>query len=134
MTPLDKVIAVEDATTVREAAARVFRHAFSRYPVFQASTRKVVGLVLSRDILQAMTEGKDQDPVSTICRPILKVPAEMRSDRLLVRFRDAHLHLAMVQDHGRPVGLVTLEDVLEELVGEIEDEKDVCDADQAGTR
>ena len=48
----------------------------------------------------------------------------MRSDQLLVRFRDEHIHLAVVQDRQKTVGLVTLEDVLEELVGEIEDEKD----------
>ncbi len=48
----------------------------------------------------------------------------MRSDKLLVLFRDRHIHLAVVQDEGKTVGLVTLEDVLEELVGEIEDEKD----------
>ncbi len=94
MTPLNDVVSVEDTTTVQQAAARVFRHAFSRYPVFQASTREVIGLVLSRDILQSMTEGNEQDPISTICRPILKVPVDMRSDRLLVRFRDARVHLA----------------------------------------
>ena len=51
-----------------------------------------------------------------------------RSDWLLVMFRDKHIHLAIVQDRGRTVGVVTLEDVLEELVGEIEDEKDVEDS------
>lgn len=124
MTPLKNVIAVEETTTIVEAAACVFRHAYSRYPVFGASPDDVTGLVLSRDILEALTDGKDQDPVSTICHEILTVPAEIRSDELLVRFRDEHIHLAVVQDKQKTVGLVTLEDVLEELVGEIEDEKD----------
>ena len=53
------------------------------------------------------------------------VDVRRRSDWLLVMFRDKHQHLAVVQDEGRTMGVVTLEDVLEELVGEIEDEKDV---------
>ncbi len=79
---------------------------------------------MSRDILTALTRGKDQQTVSTICRSGLIVPATMRSDELLVRFRDERVHLAVVQANQETIGLVTLEDVLEELVGEIEDEKD----------
>lgn len=124
MTPLDDVIALHDSISVREASSLVFQYAFSRYPVFGKSADDVVGLVLSRDILKALAEGKEQDPVSTICRPGLTVPSEMRSDRLLVFFRDKHKHLAVVRNKQKTVGLVTLEDVLEELVGEIEDEKD----------
>ncbi len=126
MTPLENIVAVAQETTIREAASHVFRHAYSRYPVFGASGDDVKGLVMSRDILEALTEGKDQDPVATICRPGFTVPASMRSDLLLARFRDLHIHLALVQDQGRTVGLVTLEDVLEELVGDIEDEKDAA--------
>jgi len=125
MTPLKEAVTVQEGTSVKEAASRVFRHAYSRYPVFGKSQDEVIGLVMSRDILAALTEGKDRDPVSTICRPGLTVPADMRADKLLVRFRDAHIHLAVVQDNRRTIGLLTLEDVLEELVGEIEDEKDV---------
>ena len=125
MTPLQDVVSVKESTTVREAAAHVFRHAYSRYPVFGESVHEVTGLVMSRDILGSLTEGKDKETVSTIARPCLVVAAKMRSDALLVRFRDEHVHLAVVQDGRRlTVGVVTLEDVLEELVGEIEDEKD----------
>lgn len=125
MTPLTDAIAVQETATVREAASHVFEHAYSRYPVFGKSPDEVIGLVMSRDILEALTKGKDRDPVSMISRPGLVVSADMRADQLLVRFRNEHIHLAVVQDQGRTVGLLTLEDVLEELVGEIEDEKDV---------
>ncbi len=125
MTPLKNVIAVNSTDTIRDASTRVFQHAFSRYPVFGTSSDDVVGLVLSRDILQAVAEGNEDECVTTVCRPSLTVPANLRSDELLLLFRDKHIHLAIVRDNQTTVGLVTLEDVLEELVGEIEDEKDV---------
>jgi putative hemolysin len=124
MTPLPDVVSIDESCTMRQAAARVFCHAYSRYPVFGKSIHEIKGFVMSREILQALTEGQDHQPVTSICRSCLVVPASMRSDELLVRFRDAHLHLAVVQDQQQTVGLVTLEDVLEELVGDIEDEKD----------
>ena len=124
MTPLSDVIGFDETTTIREAATRVFHSAYSRYPVFGDSTDDIKGLIMSRDILQAVTEGREQETAGSICRPCLTAPASMPSDELLVRFRDAHIHLAVVQDGQTTIGLVTLEDVLEELVGEIEDEKD----------
>jgi putative hemolysin len=124
MTHRKEMICVAGTSNIRQAASQVFRHAFSRYPVLGKSIHDIRGLVMSRDILTALTEGKDNEPVSTICRPCLNVPASMRSDELLAHFRDRRIHLAVVEDHQRTVGLVTLEDVLEELIGEIEDEKD----------
>ena len=124
MTPRENVVSVRAHMTVLEAAQRVFRHEYSRYPVFGTSDDDVQGMVLSRDILEAVSEGRDRAPVSTIVRPALTVDARLRSDELLVLFRDRRIHLAVVQDEGHTVGLVALEDVLEELVGEIEDEKD----------
>ena len=124
MTPLKDVIAVQETMTIRQAASRVFGSAYSRYPLFAATADKIQGQVMSRDILGALTEGKDQELASSICRPCLIVEATVPANQLLVRFRDEHIHLAVVQERGKTVGLVTLEDVLEELVGEIEDEKD----------
>ena len=126
MTPIQSVVGVDAAATVRQAADRVFRHAYSRYPLFGKSIHDIQGMVLSHDILEALSEGKDRELVSSIVRPALVVPATLRSDELLMRFRDRRIHLAIVQDQGKTVGLVTLEDVLEELVGEIEDEKDAA--------
>jgi len=125
MTPLQDVVGIEETSTIRQAATHVFRHAYSRYPVFGESVHDIRGLAMSRDILGALTEGRDEEAAGAICRPCLSVAADMRSDELLARFRDEHIHLAIVQDEDQEtVGLVTLEDVLEELVGEIEDEKD----------
>lgn len=129
MIPLQDVVGIDQAGTIREVAACVLRHAYSRYPVFGKSADDVQGLVVSRDILKALAEGKENEPVSSICRPGLTVAVDTRSDELLARFRDAHIHLAVVRDGQKTVGLVTLEDVLEELVGEIEDEKDAAAAE-----
>ncbi|MDA7979943.1 MAG: hemolysin family protein [Pirellulales bacterium] len=125
MTPQSQVIGVQANSTIRQAATQVFRHAYSRYPIFGKSPDEVVGLAMSRDVLEAVVEGRDESPVSSISKPCLIVRASMRSDMLLERFRDERVHLAVVKDGQNTVGLVTLEDVLEELVGEIEDEKDL---------
>jgi putative hemolysin len=125
MTPLKDVVSVQESATIRQSAQRVFRTEYSRYPIFGESVDDVRGMALSRDILGALSEAKDNDCVTTIARPALVVSASMRSDALLALFRDRNTHRAVVQDEGHTVGLITLEDVLEELVGEIDDEKDV---------
>ena len=125
MTSLKDIVSIRSTTTIRKAADEVFRSTHSRYPIFGASMHKVVGLALSKDILEALIDGRDRELVATIKRDALVVPAHIPCDRLLMLFRDKHVHLAVVQHKGKTVGLVTLEDVLEQLVGEIEDEHDV---------
>ena len=125
MTPLVRVKAIGAAFTLRQAAAEVGRSEFSRYPVFGDSVDEVRGVVLARDLLTAISVDSRRS-LESLVRPAVIVPATTRSDRLLTMFRDNHLHLAVVQDLGKTVGVVTLEDVLEQLVGEIEDEKDVA--------
>ena len=97
---------------------------FSRYPVAGDSIDDIQGIAMSRDILETLAEGHEDAPVLSISRPAFIVETDHRSDRLLVMFRDKDNHLAVIQDHSRTVGVVSLEDVLEELVGEIEDERD----------
>ena len=123
MTPLRNVVTVPPSATIRQAAECVLHHAYSRYPVFGDSNDHAQGMLISRDILQAITEGRDEEPISTILKPTLTVDSQLRSDVLLILFRNRGVHLAIVQKDGENAGLVTLEDVLEELVGEIEEEK-----------
>jgi CBS domain containing-hemolysin-like protein len=124
MTPLNKMVSLPETATVREAAQVVFDHEYSRYPVVGKTPDEVKGMVLSREILSALADGRDDEPVSSFVHSIPRVKAEKRSDTLLLMFRDRQKHLATVHREGKTIGLVTLEDVLEELVGEIEDEKD----------
>ena len=88
---------------------------------------EVIGMILKQDVLQALYEDQGEVLVQAITRDTLTVQADMRSDELIALFRDKNIHLAVVQEDDHTVGLVTLEDVLEELVGEIEDETDVED-------
>lgn len=124
MTPLEKIITCHTSTTIRDATKMVFQHTFSRYPVIGASPHDVRGYVLSADILQALAHGKEGAPVSAITRPVPKVSSALRCDDLLHVLRKNAAQFAIVADNGKTVGLVTLEDVLEELVGDIMDEKD----------
>ena len=125
MTPLRNLVGVEAKATISEAATRLAAEDFSRYPVFGKSMHEVVGMVLIRDVLAAINENRGDEQVESILRQPFVVPHDVHSDRLLVLFRDKHIHMAVVQQAGKTVGLVTFEDVLEELVGEIEDEMDV---------
>ncbi len=124
MTPLKDIVSLEATATVRHAAQHVLHMGYSRYPVFGKSADDVKGMILARDILEAVTEERQTESISSLVRPILVFCADQAADELLVLFRDRRIHLAIVQEGEKTVGLVTLEDVLEELVGEIEDEKD----------
>lgn len=124
MTPREKIVSISSAATVREAANVIFSHEFSRYPVTGESPDDVLGMVLSREILSALAHGQDDDSISSMIHSTPRVPPNKRSDGLLSMFRQRQVHLATVHKDNQLLGLVTLEDVLEELVGEIEDEKD----------
>jgi putative hemolysin len=125
MTPLEHVKGIDASYSISQAASEIARSEYSRYPIFEGSTDKVGGMAMSRDVLKAMASGREDAGVMSISRPALIVEASCTCDDLLLRFRDEHAHLAIVQDTGRTVGVCSLEDVIEELVGEIEDEKDV---------
>jgi putative hemolysin len=124
MTARDDVVAIAGTATLREAADQVRSAGYSRYPVYGESLDRIDGLVTARDILQGVIDGQGDEPVSGITRRILQFEADSRSDQMLVIFRDEHVHQGIVTKGSRTLGIVTLEDVLEELVGEIEDEKD----------
>jgi len=124
MTARDDVIGVSSNVTIRQAAERVREAGFSRYPIYHDSLDNISGTVTGRDILDAILCGRDGELVSSISRNILTFDASQQSDDMLMVFRDKHTHMGVVTDGQATLGIVTLEDVLEELVGEIEDEKD----------
>jgi len=125
MTPINKVVSVAAGSTIEQALPQLRRTAYSRFPVMGDSSNDVVGIVLLRDLLEAMAEGRVSTCVRDFIRPTLIADSATLCDDLLLKFRDQRTHLAVVRRGGKMIGVVSLEDVLEELVGEIDDETDV---------
>ena len=127
MTPASSIIFFQKNRSIRHAAKVIFEHSYSRYPVVGKSLDDIIGYVLSYDALELLADGREGHTVNDIVRDVQVVDAALRCDDLLNVLRKSESHLAIVQSGNKTVGLVTLEDVLEELVGEIRDEGDVED-------
>jgi len=128
MTPRLDMFTFEAGLTIGKALKGMEKLAFSRIPVHQDSVDKILGVVYVKDILQAGLSNKKEDLLTTIMKPAVFVPENMMVDALLRQFKKEKNHMALVVDeHGGIAGLVTFEDVLEELVGEIYDETDVLE-------
>jgi CBS domain containing-hemolysin-like protein len=123
MTPRTDVIALELHTSVEEAATFILEEGHSRYPVFDETIDRVVGIALARDVWRAQTQGIAD--LSQVMRPALFVPDTKSLEELLRDMRRERAHMAVVIDEfGGTAGVVTIEDMLEEIVGEISDELD----------
>jgi CBS domain containing-hemolysin-like protein len=123
MIPLVDVVALEETCSVEEAIASVRQENFSRYPVYRDRVDNIVGILYSFDLLGAKGEGKTIQP---FIRPISFFPETKPVDELLLEMqRNQETLAAVVDEYGGAVGIVTVEDILEEVVGEIEDEYDV---------
>lgn len=127
MVPATDIVSVNAHSTINDIRYMFIKHYFTRLPVYKNTIDNIIGMVYLKDIfaLQATQETK---PLKDIIRPILFVPETMKVNQLLREFRQQHLHLAIVlNEHGSITGLITLEDVLEEIVGEISDEHEPTD-------
>jgi CBS domain containing-hemolysin-like protein len=129
MVPRPEVVAISIALPAEEALKAVLESPFTRYPVYRESLDDIVGVLHIRDLIEAMHDrGLGAVDVSTIVRPAYMVPETKDLGALLAEFRRTNQHLAIVIDeYGSMEGIVTLEDLLEEIVGEIEDEFDLPD-------
>ena len=122
MIPLVEVTAVEDTTSVSEAIATIAQKGYSRLPIYHERIDNIVGIVSSFDLLDAQ---HDNQPITSLIRTIPYVPASKPIDELLIELQKKRTHLAIVVDeYGGTVGIITIEDILEEIVGEIQDEYD----------
>lgn len=125
MTPRTNVVAMPIDATLDEACAIVDESNFSRYPVFEDSLDNVVGLVLAKDLLRAMRRTPDDFSLRQIIRDVHVVPGSREVEEVLSDFKRRKEHMAVVLDEfGGTAGIVTMEDLLEEIVGEILDEYD----------
>jgi putative hemolysin len=129
MVPRPEVVALSVDLPPEEALQAVLDSPYTRYPVYRGSLDEIVGVLHVRDLIEAMHErGIAAVQLEELIRPAYMVPETKDLAALLAEFRRQNQHLAIVLDeYGNMVGLVTLEDVLEEIVGEIEDEFDLPD-------
>jgi CBS domain containing-hemolysin-like protein len=129
MVPRTEIIWIELTKSVRQALALSLRTGYSRLPVIGESVDDVVGVVNIKDLARASVEGGAQSPtdqsVKDLMRPASFVPDTKRLDDLLRQMQVSHNHMAIaVDEYGGTAGLLTIEDILEEIVGEITDEYD----------
>ncbi|WP_182354089.1 hemolysin family protein [Flaviflexus huanghaiensis] len=119
------VVAIRDDATVGEALAVVRDHPYSRYPVYHEEIDDVAGFVHIRDLYEARHATSEDDPIEPLIREILMVPGTSTIMPVMNHMRSSGHHIGVVVDeYGGTDGLVTLEDIIEELVGEIWDEYD----------
>ncbi len=125
MTPITKVIAVDSNKTIRDIIHLLIKDNFSRIPVYDKHLEEIVGVVFIKDLLPYIEKGNVDVKVSDVKRKIVHVPASKKISTLFHYFKSKKEHIAVVvNEFGNTLGIVTLEDVLEELVGEIQDESD----------
>ncbi|UUY10067.1 HlyC/CorC family transporter [Pseudomonas sp. J452] len=127
MVPRSQMVSIKAAQTPQEFLPAIVDSAHSRYPVIGESIDDVIGILLAKDLLPLILEnGSKPFNIKDLLRPATFVPESKRLNVLLREFRANHNHMAVVIDeYGGVAGLVTIEDVLEQIVGEIEDEHDV---------
>ena len=128
MVPRVDLFSLSSDTTIREASRLFSQEGYSRIPIYKDTLDQIVGVILYKDLLKCFTsDGQNLDAtLETIAKPVLYSPENKKVSQLLQEFRNKQIHMAIIVDeYGGTEGIVTIEDILEELVGEIEDEYDI---------
>lgn len=122
MVPRSETVFVYEDEKIEDLQRRVVESGFTRLPMADVDEQKILGILHAKDLLKTQHSGNSH-ALKDLVRPVVSVPESMRASALLERLRRQHAHMAAVVDeYGGIAGIVTLEDVIEELVGEIEDE------------
>jgi putative hemolysin len=131
MTPRPEMYAVPGTMSLEEFTAHVNEHGFSRVPVYTGSLDDITGVVFARDMLGVKDDEAARRKVSQLQRPVAFVPESKKADELLREMQRQKQHMNVVIDeYGGVAGLVTIEDLLEAIVGNIEDEHDAPEEDE----
>ena len=126
MTPRNKMVVLDARMLLWDALPLINKSGYSRIPIMEDTKDNIVGIVHMRDVLKSVETNTSYMMLKDIARKPLFVSMEMGINKLMKEFQGRHIHMAIVVDeHGSTEGLVTLEDILEELVGEIVDETDI---------
>ena len=131
MVPRVSVYALSGNTPLKEAGKLFAAEGYSRIPIYRESLDEIIGVALYKDLLKSYAD-PEQDlsaPIETLAKPVLYAPENKKLAGLLQEFRSKQIHMAIIVDeYGGTEGIVTIEDILEQLVGEIEDEYDIDQA------
>jgi magnesium and cobalt exporter, CNNM family len=125
MTPRTDVVCADVTDPVSKGVELVIREGYSKLPVYEENIDHIVGVVHDRELLIAVSRGEDDTPLRSIMRPVKAIPENKKVDELMREMQAEKVSVAIVVDeYGGTAGLVTMEDLLEEIVGEIMDEYD----------
>jgi magnesium and cobalt transporter len=127
MVPRSQMVSIKEASPAKEFVSDIIKSAHSRFPVFGENPDEVLGVLLAKDLLPLAIDDKlERFNIRDLLRPAIHVPESKRLDALLKEFRATKNHMAIVvNEYGGIAGLITIEDVLEQIVGEIDDEHDL---------
>jgi CBS domain containing-hemolysin-like protein len=125
MVPRPDMVAIPATTALKEALQTIVEAGYSRIPIYEGDTDNIVGVLYAKDVLKRIQENRGDATVGSIGRAPTFVPEQKKVSELLREMQDQRVHMAIVVDeYGGTAGLVTIEDLLEEIVGEIVDEYD----------
>jgi magnesium and cobalt transporter len=131
MVPKSQMMVIEEDFTLEQILQVVIQSQHSRFPVIGESSDDIKGILLAKELLPLVLSGKESFDLQRMLRPATIIPESKRLNVLLQEFREQRYHMAIIVDeYGGVSGLLTIEDVLEEIVGEIEDETDEHEAAQ----
>jgi magnesium and cobalt transporter len=131
MIPRSQMNVIEEDFSLEQILEQVIQSQHSRFPVVGESNDDVLGILLAKELLPLVLSGKESFDLKSLLRPATIIPESKRLNILLQEFREQRYHMAIVVDeYGGVSGLLTIEDVLEEIVGEIEDETDEAEPEQ----
>jgi magnesium and cobalt transporter len=125
MVPRSKMVILEQNWSLERLVAAIVESGHSRFPVIGENKDNIIGVLIVKDLLIRAFDRREDFDLRALLRPVKFIPESKRLNILLNEFRSKRLHMAIVVDeYGGVAGLITIEDVLEEIVGEIDDEHD----------
>ena len=125
MMPRSQMVVIKKEASLEDILKLVIESSHSRFPVIGESADDIIGILLAKELLPLILDGRENFNLNNVVRPATIIPESKRLNVLLREFREQRYHMAIVVDeYGGIAGLVTIEDILEEIVGEIEDETD----------
>jgi putative hemolysin len=131
MVPRVDIVAVEATDSIADVIKVIIEYGFSRIPIFEDNVDNIVGVVYAKDLLRHGVVGDDQRPLKAVAREPYYTPEAKRVGELLREMKERKVHIAVVvEEHGGTAGIVTFEDLIEEIVGPIRDEYDMREVEE----